>query len=226
MSLAADLLPLDAEVRRAARALARAGLVQAFGHCSARIDEERFLVCAARPMGLLGPDDLGSVVPVRGALPEGVLGEVRMHQQIYRARPDVRAVCRFLSPKVMALAAMGATPRARHGFGAYFHPVVAHWPDPLLVRNDRAAQGVAEVLGEGCAVVVGVNGAVTVADDLPKAVALAWFLEDAARVELELRAAGGAQHVVFASAEQAAQRATWEGRIAERMWEHLTAGLD
>ncbi len=213
-------------VRLAARALARAGLVHAFGHCSVRLDAETFLVCTARPMGLIEDGDSGTVVAVDGALPSGVLGEVRMHQQIYRRRSDVGAICRFLSPNVMALAAMGQTPRARHGFGAYFYPQPPLWQDPQLVRNDGSAQGVAETLGSASAIVVGVNGAVTAATDMPRALALAWFLEDAARVELAVRAAGGEAHTSFATAEAARQRATWEGRIAERMWELLTHETD
>jgi HCOMODA/2-hydroxy-3-carboxy-muconic semialdehyde decarboxylase len=173
-------------------------------------------------MGLIGDGDSGTVVGVDGALPAGVLGEVRMHQQIYRRRPDVGAICRFMSPHVMALAAMGQTPRARHGFGAYFYPQPPIWRDPQLVRNDGSAQGVAEALGGAPAIVVGVNGAITAASDMARALTLAWFLEDAARVELAVRAAGGEAHTAFADAEAAGQRATWEGRIAERMWEVLT----
>lgn len=209
-------------VRLAARALARAGLVHAFGHCSVRLDAKTFLVCAARPMSLIEDVDVGTVVAVEGALPAGVLGEVRMHQQIYRRRPAVGAICRFMSPQVMALAAMGKTPRARHGFGAYFYPQPPMWQDPQLVRNDNSALAVAETLGSAPAIVVGVNGAVTAATDMPRALTLAWFLEDAARVELAVRAAGGEAHASFADAEAARQRATWEGRIAERMWEVLT----
>lgn len=214
----------ERQVRLAARALSRGGLVGPFGHCSLRLDEMHFLVCAARPMGLIRAGEPGTVVRTEGPLPEGVLGEVRMHQQIYRARSDVQAICRFLSPQVMALAAMGCSPRARHGFGAYFHPSVPMWRDPALVRNDEAALGVAQVLGMAPAVVVGVNGAVTAADSIEKAVALAWFLEDAARVELVVRSAGGGSHASFDSRATAAERATWQGRIAERVWEHLCAG--
>lgn len=215
---------LQVKVRKAARALARGGLVTAFGHCSVRIDETRFLVCAARPMGLIGAGEPGTVVPVEGPLPEGVLGEVRMHQQIYARRTEVQAVCRFMSPSVMALAAMGETPSARHGFSSYFYPKTPFWSDPALVRNDAAARGVADTMGTAPAIVVSGNGAVTAADSIEKAVGLAWFLEDAARVELAVRAAGGGAHVVFTNADQAGQRATWEGRIAERIWEYLTAG--
>jgi HCOMODA/2-hydroxy-3-carboxy-muconic semialdehyde decarboxylase len=209
-------------VRLAARALARAGLVHAFGHCSVRLDATTFLVCAARPMGLIEDTEDGTVVGVDGALPAGVLGEVRMHQQIYRRRPEVGAICRFMSPHVMALAAMGRAPRARHGFGAYFYPQPPLWQDPQLVRNDSAARAVAETLDSAPAIVVGVNGAVTAAADMARALSLAWFLEDAARVELAVLAAGGGAHEPFADAEAARQRATWDGRIAERMWELMT----
>jgi HCOMODA/2-hydroxy-3-carboxy-muconic semialdehyde decarboxylase len=173
-------------------------------------------------MALIGEDEAGTVVHVDRPLPAGVLGEVRMHQQIYRRRPDVNAVCRFMSPQVLALAAMGLTPTARHGFSSYFYPQVPFWRDPALVRNDAAALRVAQALGAAPAIVVSVNGAVSVATSMQQAVALAWFLEDAARVEMAVRGAGGAAHVVFASAAQAQERATWEGRIAERVWEHLT----
>src|SRR6266851_2507985 len=101
-------------VRKMARALARGGLVNAFGHCSVRLDEKSFLVCAAKPMGTIKPGEPGTVVSTEDALPEGVLGEVRMHQQLYKRRGDAKAICRFISPNVVALAALGLTPRARH----------------------------------------------------------------------------------------------------------------
>src|SRR5262245_34704468 len=83
------LAVLNERVRVVARALARQGLVQAWGHCSARIDERRFLVCAARPLGTLRPGQAGTVVAIDEPLPAGVLGEVRIHQQIYARRPAV-----------------------------------------------------------------------------------------------------------------------------------------
>src|SRR5438309_1627823 len=126
------------EVRLLARACDRAGLTTAFGHCSIRLDAQHFLVCAARPMGLITVSDEGCVVPLEGPLPDGVLGEVRMHREIYRLRPDMHAIVRFISPNVIALAAMGRTLRPRHGFGSYFSPGVPMWKDPVLIRNDEA----------------------------------------------------------------------------------------
>jgi HCOMODA/2-hydroxy-3-carboxy-muconic semialdehyde decarboxylase len=161
------------------------------------------------------------VVPVNGALPAGVLGEVRLHQQIYRRRPDVQAICRFIPPQITALAALGRVPRARHGFGSYFQAGVPLWPDAALVRNDTAAEQVAALLGPHPGLVLNVNGAVTVAETPERAVALAWFLEDAARVELAALSAGLADTGPVLAGDVAAERATWNGRIAERVWEFL-----
>lgn len=213
-------------VRQSARALAKAGLVTAFGHCSLRLNDDFMLVCAPRPMGHLDHKNQGDVVNIHHDLPAHVLGEVRMHQAIYRVRPDAKGICRVFPPNVLSLAAMGLSPKARHGFGSYFYPEVPMWNDPALIRNNDAANGVAKTLGQSSAVVVSVNGAVTVADSLEKATVLAWFLEDAARVELACLMSGKSSHITFNSFEQANLRATWIGGIAERKWQYLTFGDD
>ena len=205
-----------------ARALARAGLVGAFGHCSLRLDADHLLVCAPKPMGLISATDQGTVVNIHDPLPEGVLGEVRMHQSIYAMRADVKGICRTFPPQVLALAAMGLTPRARHGFGSYFYPKVPHWSDTGLIRDELSASQVAQTLGHQNAIVVSINGAVTVADSLEKATALSWFLEDAARVELAVMNAGHAHVQTFESEQAAKDRATWSGGILERMWLFMT----
>jgi HCOMODA/2-hydroxy-3-carboxy-muconic semialdehyde decarboxylase len=209
-------------VRIAARALGHARLAHAYGHCSLRLDDGHFLVCAPRPMALVAPGEPGCVVPVDGPLPEGVLGEVRIHQQIYRRRPDVGGIARFQSPRLMTLSTLDLSPSPRHGFGAYFAPSVPLWSDPRLLRNDSSAQALATQLGTSSAIVMRGNGAVTVARTLENAVVLAWYLEDAARVELEVRACGLAGQVL--SADEARDRAITDGRLFERMWDYLSAG--
>ncbi|MES2535099.1 MAG: class II aldolase/adducin family protein [Pseudomonadota bacterium] len=211
-------------VRVAARALARANLVHAYGHCSMRLDAERFLVCAARPMSLIAPLEDGTVVAVHGDLPDGVLGEVRIHQQIYRSRPDIGGIVRSMPRDVMTLSAARVTPSPRHGMGSYFSPGVPLWDDPQLVRTEAQAAGVAQTLGTQPAVVMRGNGAVVAAPTLEQAVVLTWYLEDAARIELQLRSAGLAESGPVLSPEEALMRAVGTGRIYERMWEYLTAG--
>src|SRR5690606_37101353 len=136
------------KLRIAARALGRARLVHAFGHCSLRVNEETFLVCAPEPLATLRPNEPGTLVNVRGALPEGVLGEVRIHQQIYARNPSAGAVCRIMPPNVMTLSTFRVTARPRHGLAAYFGANTPLWDDPRLLRNDEAAIRLVEQMGD------------------------------------------------------------------------------
>jgi HCOMODA/2-hydroxy-3-carboxy-muconic semialdehyde decarboxylase len=209
-------------VRLAARALARSGLVHAYGHCSIRTSPTEFLVSPPKPLGLVGPSDIPVPVATAGALPRGALPEVIAHQHIYRQREDVGAVARFQSPHVMALSALGRTPRALHGFGAYFAPRPPLHSDPRLVRDDVSAASLAGLLGAGRGIVMRGNGAITVGATLEEAVALAWYLEDAARVEMAALATGFEAREF--TGEEARDRAAASGRLFERMWDWMTAG--
>lgn len=215
---------LERRVRLAARAIGRHGLAHAYGHCSARIDERSFLVCAPVPMGLMPVGARGTVVSLDGPLPDGVLGEVRVHREIYRRRPDVGGIVRSMPPKIMSLSALGRTPKPRHGFGSYFHPGIALWDSPLLIRDDTQALALAELLGAERGVVMRGNGLVTAGGSLEEAVVLNWYAEDAARIELDVLASGLEAGAPLVTADEAKVRATWSGRILERMWAYLTDG--
>lgn len=206
---------------QAARALSRAGLLHAYGHASIRLDEHHLLVTPSVPLGLIAIGEPGIVVPTNGPLPDGVAGEVLAHQEVYKARPDVAAICRVQPPKLISLSTMARVPAPRHGFGAYLS--IAYWPDPQLVRTRENAQELAAQLGDRNAIVMRGNGAIIVADSIERAVVLAWYLEDAARVELDILQTGTDDGLVLTD-EEARSRATWSGGIAERMWAHLTAG--
>jgi HCOMODA/2-hydroxy-3-carboxy-muconic semialdehyde decarboxylase len=208
-------------VRVAARALAKAGLVHAYGHCSARIEEHRFLVSPPMPLGLVAAHDQPIAVATAGKLPVGALPEVIAHQHIYRLRTDVGGVVRFQSPHVMALSALGRTPRALHGFGAYFAPCAPLHSDPRLVRNEPSAAALAERMGAARAIVMRGNGAITVGATLEEAVALAWYLEDAARVELAVLNTG-LEPLVFTT-EEVRDRAIDVGSMLRRMWNWMSA---
>lgn len=213
------------QVRLAARAAARHGLVTAFGHVSARLDGERFLVSPPQPLGTIGPAGSCVVVPLVGELPAGALPEVRLHREIYRSRPDVGGVCRVMPPSVVALSALGETPRALHGAGTYFAPRPAFWPDPQLVRDDARARAAVDLMGQGAALVMRGNGAVTAGTSIEQALVYAVYLEDAARVEVALLSArSGGREVIEFTPEEARMRATHAGGLVERLWQYLCFG--
>jgi HCOMODA/2-hydroxy-3-carboxy-muconic semialdehyde decarboxylase len=212
---------LAQRIRVACRAVARAGLSHAYGHCSARLDASSFLVSPAKPPALVADRDSPVRVTLDGPLPESALSEVRLHREIYRRRAEIGGIVRFQSPKLMSLSTLGLTPKPRHGLGSYFAPAPPLWPDPRLVRDDGAAEAVAAALGGACAIVLRGNGALAAGRSLEEAAVLAWFLEDSARVELDVLATGLSGQVY--SVAEAADRAVTSGRLLERMWDWLAA---
>jgi HCOMODA/2-hydroxy-3-carboxy-muconic semialdehyde decarboxylase len=212
---------LASRIRVAARALAKAGLVHAYGHCSARLGQHDFLVSPAKPLALVAKQDALVIVPTTGKLPVGALPEVIAHQHIYRQRAEVGGVVRFQSPHVMALSALGRTPRALHGLGAYFAPCPPLHSDPRLVRDDKSAAALAERMGGSRAIVLRGNGAITAGASIEEAVALAWYLEDAARVELAVLNTG-LEPQEFTPAE-VRDRAIDVGSMLRRMWNWMSA---
>ncbi|WP_197411925.1 class II aldolase/adducin family protein [Sphingopyxis sp. H050] len=213
------------QVRLAARAMARHGLAHAYGHVSTRLSATHFLVSAAQPLGTLARGQAGVEVSLDGDLPPGALPEVRIHREIYRNRPEVGGICRFQSPAVIALSALGETPRVRHGLGAYFAPQPPLWPGVALVRDDDRARAVAALMGDAAAIVLSGNGAVTAGPTIEDAAALAFFLEDAARIELALLPAIAAGRTARAyTPEEVAARAVRAGGLFERMWHYLCHG--
>ena len=78
-------------------------------------------------------------------------------------------------------------------------------------------------MGESAGLMMRGNGAVTAGQSLEEAVVLAWYLEDACRIELTALSAGLGDAPAI-TPQAAAQRATRAGLIFERMWDYLTAG--
>jgi HCOMODA/2-hydroxy-3-carboxy-muconic semialdehyde decarboxylase len=212
---------MASRIRVAARTLAKAGLVHAYGHCSARLGEHQFLVSPPKPLGLVTKHDAPVIVSTTGKLPVGALPEVIAHQHIYRCRAELGGVVRFQSPHVMALSALGRTPRALHGLGAYFAPCPPLHSDPRLVRDDSSAAALAERMGGARAIIMRGNGAITAGASVEEAVALAWYLEDAARVEMAVLSTGLEPHVF--TKEEVRDRAIDVGSMLLRMWNWMSA---
>jgi len=214
---------LAKSLRMAARSMHRHGLSHAYGHVSGRIDEGRFLVTPPLPLGLVTPHEPGLVVSSVGELPAGALPEVCLHQAIYTKRPEIGAICRVQPPSVIALSVLGRTPRALHGLGTYFAPQCPIWQGVSLVRDNGQANLVADMMGKHAAIVLSGNGCVVAAATVEEAAVLAYFLEDAARIELAvLPAEAAGQRVREYLPDEVSARAIRTGGLFERMWQYLT----
>jgi HCOMODA/2-hydroxy-3-carboxy-muconic semialdehyde decarboxylase len=177
---------LAKQIVAAGRALAAERLVTAFGHVSARDGEGTALITPPRPLGSLAVDEELPRLPLEEEeLPPGTPGEAWIHWAIYRARPDVNAICRAQPPVATSLSVTPTRIRALHGQGAFVGAEVEVHDDARLIRSQELGRRVAERLGSGHAVLLRGNGAVTVGATVGEAVARMWVLEASARMNLD-----------------------------------------
>lgn len=164
--------------------LVRAGLVEAFGHVSARMDGG-MAITSVRPLGSAAVDDVvlcdDAGVPRTGPGRELPL-ETALHVAVYRARDDVQAICRGHPPAVVAWGTGTAALPLYHGLGGLAGLLVPVHPDIDLVTNRSRGAAVARTLGDGDAVLLRANGALAVGADLSEAATRLYFLEERARV--------------------------------------------
>ena len=204
---APDVAALRAEVAATARMLARAGLLQAFGHVSAR-HGDGIVLTTVRPLAAASAEDT-VVLDASGRVLDGpadvVPLEAPMHLALHRARPDVRAVCRAHPPAAVVLGTRLDEVPLAHGLGAMSGRRVRVHPDVDLITTAEAGDAVAATLGADTAVLLRANGALAVGPDLVSAAVALWFLEERARVVLAARALGADPDPV--------DDATWDHRM-------------
>ncbi len=175
---------LAEQVAYAARLVARAGLVEAFGHVSTRRPEGGFLLTPAAPLldteaeAIIHLDAAGRVTDGQKAL---CPLEAPLHAAIYSACHDVGAIVRTHAPATVIWASRGEVPPLVHGLGGLSGVVTFHH-EPQLVASIEAGRAAAGDLGAYDCLLLHANGAVCTAASLPEAVVRAYYLEERSRV--------------------------------------------
>lgn len=170
-------------VATTARMLARAQLVEAFGHVSERHTDGGFLLTSTAPLASQDADEINHISD-SGEATEGAVGvplERYLHAAIYSARPDVNAICRTHSPAAVDWGARGETPPLVHGLGG-LAGTVSFFDEIDLVADSGTGLAAANALGDTNCLLARGNGAVTTGGTLAEAFTRAWFLEERARV--------------------------------------------
>jgi len=181
--------PSPEAVAQAARIVAGARLVEAFGHVSARVDGG-FLLTATAPLGSqtaasIHRLDRDGALVAAGAAGDGVPLEAPLHAAIYAARPDVGAICRTHSPAAVVWGVRAQSPPLLHGLGGLSGAVAAWDGDSDLVVAPQQGAAAAAALGRADCLLVQANGNVATGATIEQATVRAWFLEERARVALE-----------------------------------------
>jgi HCOMODA/2-hydroxy-3-carboxy-muconic semialdehyde decarboxylase len=215
---------LRGEVITACGVLNHFRIAEGFGHVSARVGKNRILITPRRALGLVSKVDLvelelGGIQRAGAASPPL---EVAMHLEIYRRRPDVMAIARGHPRHIAAYACAGEPLRVAHGFGANLGPVVPIFPEPFLIGDAAMAKRLADVLGDGEAVILQSNGMLAVGQSVAHACVQALFMEETAKAQLMAQGAG--LELKFYSPADAARR-HGNDRVHEplRAWEYYVA---
>jgi ribulose-5-phosphate 4-epimerase/fuculose-1-phosphate aldolase len=184
-----SLTELADDVLFGARVLYRE-LDDIFGHVSGRIPREvkREGLLFTRMRIALKPLDPDEVMEIdftcrRVKGKQHVSGETFIHTEIYKARPDVGGVVHAHPFHAVVLSATGRQLETFHPASIAFGSGV-----PFLggnqINTEKDGHEVAEMLGQGAAILLKNHGAVTVGKDVAQAVIRMYYLERAAYAHL------------------------------------------
>ena len=170
----------------ACKVLQRQGIVDVYGHLSARLSGERILSTPHMPPGKVALRDL-IVIDMQGKKLEGFgepNGETAMHTSIYKARPDVQCILHYHPDELVAVGVSGQGIKVVANCGVHFHRGVPLFDSPFLIRSDQLGDKVAATLGDRNAVLLRGHGGTVVANDLDTLLRLGLDLVRAARIQI------------------------------------------
>ena len=206
------------------------GVLDGYGHVSARHDRDagRFLMSRSIAPELVTAADVLEYgldsEPVAAAGRTSYL-ERFIHGEIYRARPDVRAIVHSHSPSVIPFGVTGAPLRPLYHMSAFLSGGVPVWDihaaagdSDMLVRTPALGRSLAQALGTRPVVLMRGHGAVAVGTSLPQVVFRSVYTEVNARLQAQAIALGGG-HVTYLSPEEAARAEASIAGTLGRPWE-------
>jgi HCOMODA/2-hydroxy-3-carboxy-muconic semialdehyde decarboxylase len=185
------------------RVLADFGVLDGFGHVSARhpTNPNHFLMARSLAPALVTADDImefdldGNAVDPKG---RSVFLERFIHSEIYKARPDVMAVVHAHSPGVVPFTISQVPLRPVYHNSAFLAAGVPVWDirkdfgeTDMLVRNAAIGKALAQALGDKPVVLMRGHGDVAVGSAVKTAVFRAYYTDVNARLQSQAVALGG-----------------------------------
>lgn len=222
--------PLIADLVAANRILFDQGVVDGFGHVSARHDKhaDRFLIARSMAPALVTATDIMAFDfdgnTLGGDARNGYL-ERYLHGAIYRARPEVMGVVHSHSPAVIPFGLVKEVPlRATSHMGGFLRTGVPIYEirdsagpaSDMLIRNTNLARDLAAALGQNVAVLMRGHGSTVTGISVKQAVFRAVYTELTARIQSEALRLGTPNYLTDEEAVNAA--ATNDANIG-RAWE-------
>lgn len=210
------------------RILADFGVVDAFGHVSARhpTNPNHFLMSRSLAPALVTAADVMEFDLDGNAVDGGgrpVFLERFIHGEIYRARPDVMAVVHTHSPGVIPFTVSQVPLRAMFHNAAFLAAGAPVWEirkdfgeTDMLVRDAARGKSLAGMLGDKSVVLMRGHGDVAVGPSVKLAVFRAYYTDVDARLQSQAIALGGP--VNFLTPEEGAKADAVNLAVLDRVW--------
>ena len=211
------------------RILVNEGVLDTLGHVSARHerDANRYLLSRSRAPELVGADDImeydldnNPVDPKDRPL----YLERFIHGEIYKLRPDVKAVCHNHAPSLIPFGVTGVPLRPIFQSAAFMVEGVpvfeirdAAGMTDMLIKDPTLGRALAQTLSNKNALLMRGHGAVVVGPSLPLVVRRAIHMELNAKFQAQAMALGG--NITYIDPEEARKIMAREEASLERSWE-------
>jgi ribulose-5-phosphate 4-epimerase/fuculose-1-phosphate aldolase len=228
--MAADAGLID-DLVTANRILYDQGVVDGFGHISVRHDttEGYFLLARSMAPGLVTAADImefdaeGDAIDARGRTP---YLERFIHSEIYKTRPEVRAVVHSHSPSVIPFGVVAVPLQPIYHMSSFLGAGVpvfeirdAAGPDTdMLIRDAPLGAALAKTLGDSAVALLRGHGNVVVGGSIREVVFRAVYTEVNARLAADALRLGQGSALFLSRGEARAATATNQAQIG-RAWD-------
>jgi HCOMODA/2-hydroxy-3-carboxy-muconic semialdehyde decarboxylase len=213
------------------RILSDQGVVDGFGHVSARhaTDPARFLLARSMAPGLVTADDImefdldGVALDPRGRT---LYVERFIHSEIYKAYPEVNAVVHSHSPSVIPFGVTKMPLRPIYHMSSFLGAGVpvfeireAGGPGTdMLIRSPELGAALARKIGNSAVALMRGHGDVVVGQSVRQVVFRAVYTEVNAKLQAEALRLGGGE-VEFLNDEEGAKASQTNDAVLSRPWE-------
>jgi ribulose-5-phosphate 4-epimerase/fuculose-1-phosphate aldolase len=211
------------------RILADHGVLDAYGHVSARSDKrpDHFIMSRSRAPALVSAADLiewnADSEAATGDKRKGFI-ERYIHGEIYRARPDVMAIAHSHSPSVIPFGVTKTKLRPVYHMGSFLWSGAPVWDmrkvreaNDLLVRDRPLGAALAGALGKCNCVLMRGHGMTVIGASVQEAVFRAIYTEMNARLQIQATQLEGP--IEFLSEEEGKRSTVSNAGTIERPWE-------
>ena len=219
------------DVVTANRILSDQGVVDGFGHVSARHvgNATRFLLARSMAPGLVTAEDImefnldGNAIDPRG---RALYAERFIHSEIYKAHLEIKAIVHSHSPSIIPFGVTSIPLRPIYHMSSFLGAGVpifeireAGGPaTDMLIRTPELGAALGRKVGKSAVVLMRGHGDVVVGASVEQVVFRAIYTEVNAKLEAQALLLGGGE-VNFLNAEEAANATATNNGVLSRPWE-------